>query len=379
VGAGLGACSATSGEVSDDVIPGGGRWCPRADGAEAKDRIADARVLVPPIEPMLAKSVPILPEPVGRQDLRLEPKFDGFRVIAFRRPDEVVLQSRAGRRLTRYFPDIARVLHTALPGQPVVDGELVVWDPIRNRTDFALLQQRITAGHRLPQLVRDRPASFVIFDVLQDADGVELMSRPLRERRERLAALLVDVPPALTLCPQTTSTTEALEWMQTLTHAGIEGVVAKDAAGRYVPGRRGWLKYKTRLTTQAIIGGVTGRPQRPETLLLGRFDSAGRLRYTGRTGVVNERQAEELARALQSAPRGSDGRVAHPWPQPLPASWTGLFDRPQAVPYHHVQPTVVAEISVDTAFEHHRWRHTVRYESIRPELSVQDVPVLGDQ
>jgi ATP-dependent DNA ligase len=194
---------------------------------------------------MLAKSVPILPEPVGRQDLRLEPKFDGFRVIAFCRPDDVILQSRAGRILTQYFPDIASALHTALPGQPVVDGEIVVWNPVRNRTDFALLQQRITAGRRLPQLVRDLPANFVIFDVLQDADGADLMSRPLRERRERLVALLADVPPALTLCPQTTSTAEALEWMQALTHAGIEGVVAKDAAGLYTPGRRVWLKYKS--------------------------------------------------------------------------------------------------------------------------------------
>ena len=250
------------------------------------DWIADAPVLVPPIEPMLAKSVPILPEPVGPQDLRLEPKFDGFQLIAFCRPDEVVLQSRAGRILTRYFPDIASVLHTALPGQPIVDGEIVVWNPAHNRTDFALLQQRITAGRRLPQLVRELPASYVIFDILQDADGEELMSRPLRERRERLVALLADVPPALTLCPQTTSTAEAMEWMQTLTHAGIEGVVVKDAASRYVPGRRGWLKYKTRLSTLAIIGGVTGNLHRPETLLLGRFDPAGRLRYTGRTGAL---------------------------------------------------------------------------------------------
>ena len=113
--------------------------------------------------------------------------------------------------------------------------------------------------------------------------------------------------------------------------------------------------------------------------MLGRFDSAGRLRYTGRTSVLNGRQAEELSSALETAPQASDGRVAHPWPQPLPASWTGQFDMPQAVPYHQVQPTVVAEISVDTAFEYQRWRHTVRYECFRPELSIQDVPVLRDQ
>jgi hypothetical protein len=282
-------------------------------------------VLVPPIEPMLAKSVPILPEPVGRQDLRLEPKFDGFRVIAFCRPDEVVLQSRAGRMLTRYFPDIASVLHTALPGRPVIDGELVVWNPARSRTDFALLQQRITAGRRLPQLVRDLPASFVNFDVLQDEDGEVLMSRPLWERRERLAALLADAPPALTLCPQTTSTAEALEWMQTLTHAGIEGVVAKDAAGRYVPGRRGWLKYKSVgvggvadevVLASALVGEVCVCALRARQALLQWTDKLDGLRCLARTPslITPSGPASEgvTLRYVGSSPRPSGWCTASP-------------------------------------------------------------------
>jgi ATP-dependent DNA ligase len=332
-----------------------------------------------PIAPMLARSVAVLPEPVGRQDLRLEPKWDGFRVVAFCGPDDVGLQSRAGRLLSRYFPDIVNALLVSPLRDAVVDGELIVWDPQRNRTDFALLQQRITAGGRLARLVHDLPATFVVFDVLQDPTGVELLSRPLRERRDRLIDLFADLPPPLTLCPQTTSRDEAVDWMTAGADTGVEGVVAKDAAGRYVPGRRGWLKYKTRMTTLAIIGGVTGTLARPDSLLLGRFDTSGRLRYTGRTAVLTERQSRQLSTALTAAPQNGGTHIAHPWPQPLPASWTGQFDKTEPVPYLQVQPTTVTQISVDTAFEHQRWRHLVRHELIRPELSIQDVPVLRDQ
>jgi ATP-dependent DNA ligase len=332
-------------------------------------------MLRPPIEPMLARSVPIFPEPMPGQDLRLEPKFDGFRVLAFCRPDDVLLQSRAGRDLTRYFPDVVQTLRASMPANVVLDGELVIWDPQHDRTDFGLLQQRITAGRRLTWLAGHLPASLVVFDHLQDSFGAELLTRPLRERRDLLAALLADVPPMLTLCPQTTSLDEAAEWMTAWTSAGVEGVVAKDATSRYTPGKRGWQKYKTRMTTRAIVGGVTGTLARPETVLLGRFDSAGRLRYTGRTGMLPDRASRELGTNLEPAA----GTGTHPWPQPLPATWTGQFDNPQPVTYVQVQPTAVVEIEVDTAFERHRWRHVVRYQAIRGELSIQDVPVLHDQ
>lgn len=334
-------------------------------------------MLRPPIEPMLARAVSRLPRPeTPGHELRLEPKFDGFRALAFRGPETVFLQSRAGRPLAPYFPDITRTLRAALPANVVLDGELIVWEPDRNRTSFTLLQRRITAGGQLPRLAHQYPAHFIAFDLLQDADGRELLDQPLTQRRAMLVDLLAGVSGPLALCPQTTSHAEAVEWTTAWTSLGVEGVVAKRASGRYLPGSRGWLKYRVRLTTEAIIGGVTGTPSQPGSLLLGRFDSAGRLRYTGRTGALATAQQRELGGLLAPAPHSRAGGVTHPWPAPLPATWTGQFDRPQPLPYQRVLPAVVAEIAVDTAYERQRWRHPVRYQRVRTDMSIYDVPLL---
>ncbi|MFU8876443.1 hypothetical protein [Micromonospora sp. SL4-19] len=134
-------------------------------------------------------------------------------------------------------------------------------------------------------------------------------------------------------------------------------------------------KFRTRIVTEAIIGGVTGSISRPETLLLGRFDRRGRLRYTGRSHPLTNDQRAAQAELL-SPPRIPRHGTAHPWPQPLPASWTGQLDRPEPLPYVQVEPTMVAEIDADVAFEHGRWRHRVRYARFRADLSVYDVPLL---
>jgi ATP-dependent DNA ligase len=224
-------------------------------------------------------------------------------------------------------------------------------------------------------MARDHPAHYVVFDLLSDRDGTPLLDMPLAERRARLAILLDQAPAQLTLCPQTNDLTQTQEWLTTWTTAGIEGVVAKRSDSRYQPGRRGWLKYRTRSSTEAIIGGVTGTLHDPETLLLGRMDTAGRLRYTGRTHPLTTQQRRELAPLLTPAAHRTHG-VEHPWPQPLPATWTGQLERPQPLPYHQVEPNLVAEIQVDTAYEHHRWRHRVRYLHPRLDMSPYDVPLL---
>lgn len=111
--------------------------------------------------------------------------------------------------------------------------------------------------------------------------------------------------------------------------AGIEGVVTKQLGSRYQPGRRGWRKFRTRITTEAIIGGVTGSLRNPDTLLLGRFDRRGRLRYTGRTHPLDAYQRQELTTLLSPLRPLQQRRAAvvHPWPEPLPASWSGQLDR----------------------------------------------------
>lgn len=323
---------------------------------------------------MLAAPVDAVPE---GPDLVHEPKWDGWRAIAFREADAVYLQSRAGRNLTTYFPDITRAIRAAIPPGVVLDGELIVWE--RGRTNFALLQQRIIAGRGLLRLVHDRPAHYVLFDLLADAGGEVVLNLPLSQRRARLEQLLVDAPAPLTLTPQTTDPAQVSDWLLNWTvAAGIEGVVIKRLSGRYEPGRRGWSKFRTRIATEAIVGGVTGTIRSPETALLGRFDRRGRLRYTGRTHPLTGVQREELG-ALLSPPHPPPRRrvaVVHPWPEPLPASWSGQLQRPEPLPYVQVAPTVVAEIDADVAFEHGRWRHQVRYARPRTDMSVYDVPLL---
>ena len=278
-----------------------------------------------PVQPMLAAPVEALPEGPGWV---YEPKWDGWRAIAYLRPDAVVLQSRTGRPLAPYFPDITRALRASLPTGVILDGELIVWERDRDRTNFALLQQRVAAGARVLRMAREHPAHYVVFDLLRDADGTELLDTPLAERRPRLQALLADAPVELPLCPQTTDLAQARQWLTAWTAAGIEGVVAKRLDSAYQPSRRGWAKYRARSTTQAVVGGVTGTVADPETLLLGRFDAAGRLRYTGRTHPLSAPQRRELAPLLTPAIQRRGG-LDHPWPQPLPAGLSGQFDHPQ--------------------------------------------------
>ncbi|MFY1658728.1 ATP-dependent DNA ligase [Micromonospora sp. WMMD1274] len=333
-------------------------------------------VLRRPVVPMLAAPVDAVPEGPG---LVHEPKWDGWRCIAFRDTDGVYLQSRAGRNLTGYFPDITRAIGAGIPPGAVLDGELIVWD--RGRTNFAQLQRRVTAGRELPQLVRECPAHYVVFDLLADAGGRVILDRPLSQRRACLVRMLAEAPAALTATPQTVDIREVSDWLLYWTvAAGIEGVVSKRQGGRYQPGRRGWAKFRTRMVTEAIVGGVTGSVSDPETVLLGRIDRRGRLRYTGRSHPLARDQRVALAELLSPPPMSGRGAVAHPWPQPLPASWSGQLDRPEPTRYEQVDPAVVVEIAADTAFEHSRWRYRVRYTRIRPDLSPSDVPfLLGEE
>lgn len=304
-----------------------------------------------------------------------EPKWDGWRCLAFIYQDRVVLQSRHGRNLSPYFPDVTRPLRATLFAGVVVDGELIVWDPARRRTSFVALQRRITAGRRLLAEARDRPAHYVAFDVLQDLGG-DLTGLPLIDRRARLERLLAVAAPHLQLCPQTANPDEARRWMTDWADAGVEGVLAKDPAGRYQPGRVGWAKIKTRNTVEAIVGGVTGTLTAPSVLLLGRLDANGRLRYVGQTHPIPPEMAAELGQALaRYVAQQRGGPVPHPWPNPLPAAWSGQLGERRPLAYIPVQPTVVVEVQVDASFDEEagRWRHRAGFVRVRADLSVYDV------
>ena len=326
-------------------------------------------MLTPPVTPMLAASVDRLP--VGAN--AYEPKWDGWRVLVFRDADGVYLQSRTGKPLAGYFPEVTRLARTLPPGV-VLDGELIIWEAARQRTSFALLQRRVATGSPVREAYRN-PAHLVAFDLLEK-DGAELLDRPLPERRAALLATLADAPPQLTVCPQTDDPAEAREWLDAWTAQGVEGLVIKPLRSRYQPGKRGWRKLRRRHTTEAIIAGVIGTLHEPGVLLLARYDADGRLRYAGRTSPLPPAARRELAPLLTQSGNRRDGRVNHPWPKPLPAGWAGSFDRTGPLEYRQVAPVIVAEVRVDSAYEHTRWRDAVRYERMRTDLSVFDVPLI---
>jgi ATP-dependent DNA ligase len=252
---------------------------------------------------------------------------------------------------------------------------LISWDLSAGRSSFAALQRRLRAGRAIAQEAADRPAHFVAFDVLQDVRGRELVDRPLSFRRRRLERLLASAPPGLVLCPQTDDEQLARAWFADWATTGVEGLVIKGLAGRYLPGRAGtWKKVKVRQTMEMVIGGCTGSVNQPEVLLLGRYGENGHLRYLAQTHRLNAQQRHELAGLLRPMPRNGD-EAGHPWPSPLPANWSlNLTDR-QPLPYVQVEPTVVAEVEVDMATgPGGRPRHLVRHIRLRGELLPDHLP-----
>jgi ATP-dependent DNA ligase len=181
---------------------------------------------------------------------------DGWRAIAFIGREQVLLQSRSGKPLHRYFPDVISQLALLRPGT-VIDGELVVWNAAAGRTSFAALQQRIVAGRGMADLVAARPAHLVCFDLLEDG-GTELLGEPLVQRRDRLTSVLTGAPAALQLCPQTADFDEARQWISELPPTGVEGVVVKGAETPYRPGQPDWAKFRIYMSALAVIAGVAG-------------------------------------------------------------------------------------------------------------------------
>jgi ATP-dependent DNA ligase len=335
-------------------------------------------MLQPPIEPMLAAPIDRIPDPADCPGgCRYEPKWDGFRALLFVLPDRIYLQSRSGKPLGAAFPDIRRLAAEALPEGSVLDGELVAWQAQGRRTDFSALQRRLVAGRRLPAEVAAAPATYVAFDLL--ALTTDWRSRPLRERRQQLEVLLEGAPPQLPLCPHTSDLTLARTWVSAGTDLGVEGLVIKPAASAYRAGRRagGWRKWRTVRTAEGVVGDVTGSLSRPDTLLVGRYDLRGRLRLVARTRPLTIAQAQEVSLQLTPAAVGRQ-RSTHPWPQPLPAGWLGRWGESAPLAYRPVEPTLIAELTVDTSIDAGRWRHSPRLIRVRSDLSVFDVPPYRD-
>lgn len=318
-----------------------------------------------PQDPMLAKPVAILPTGNALAGGCLyEPKFDGYRGLLFLGEDGCRVQSRRGHDITAAFADVATAAAEALPAGVILDGELVVWGS--EGLEFRELQRRLASGRSHKPVKARLPASFVVFDILQVED-TDLRSHPLHVRRAALEVLLADVEPPIQLVPQTSDSTEAREWLAQYTDnpVGIEGLVIKGRTTRYVAGKREWLKVRIRDTVEAVVAGVTGSAAEPERLVLALRNDAGDLSFAGTTTELNGRQRRELA-PLLSEPSADD---PHPW-SPEDA-WRGIgrWGSGDRTPIQLVRPTLVVEISADTAFDRGQWRHPTQFVRARPDLT----------
>ncbi|WP_060178693.1 ATP-dependent DNA ligase [Streptomyces sp. IMTB 1903] len=327
-----------------------------------------------PVEPMLAQAVEAVPGPGVLGELAFEQKFDGYRALLFTRTatgEDLVLQTRRGRRVQNRFPDLVSAAEQ-LPDGLVLDGELLTWDAAAGRLSFEGLQRRTAArGPAARRLAAALPACFVAFDILQQ-DGIELLQHPYRQRRLRLEALFTTLRLSApwTLVPMTTDLLKAEQWLESRAQIpGIEGLVVKPMNQPYLPGHRGWYKLRRRDTTEAIIGAITGTLVRPQLLLLGRRDPHGTLLPTGRTAPLRPEAARLVAENLTPADR------THPWTGMRFASAWGSRATLDVTLVH---PDLVAEISADTAVDRGGvHRHPVRFKRLRLDMSPEEAPLFA--
>ncbi|MFH9968535.1 ATP-dependent DNA ligase [Streptomyces mirabilis] len=315
-------------------------------------------------EPMLTTTVNSPDLPPG---WAAEPKWDGFRASLSVDNGRVVLRSRRGTEMGPAFPEVLAGA-AQLREATALDGELVVWEA--GRLAFERLQGRLRRrGAGADRLAQECPAHFVAFDLLRLA-GTATMAWPYRRRRAALeqlfAARRLAAPWAL--CPSTTNPDTVREWL-TWTAVGLEGVVFKRLEDPYRPAMRGWLKYKVRETTEAVVGAVTGSPTAPRSLLLGRYDMGGRLQYTGRTVTLSPAAGGTFTGLLD--PAGSE----HPW-----TGWTfsAGWGTSEKLNVTLVQPELVVEVHIDVVRDSAgRWRHPARLHRARPDVSAGDVAPFG--
>ena len=277
--------------------------------------------LVPPVLPQLARSAKTLPG----GDYSYEPKWDGFRSIAFVDGDDVYLQSRNGKPLSRYFPELSFPA-----GRYVLDGEIVLFDE-QGRQDFDALGQRVhPAESRIKMLAEKTPTRFIAFDVLADGDEV-LLDLPQHERRTRLEKL-IDAPVDIT--PVVFDPAGAQDWLQ-----GAEGVMAKELSAPYRPGERtGMVKIKRVRTIDAVVMGW--RPGKEEgtvgSLILGLHGDDGRLRAVGHTSGFSAKEKRELPARLAPYETGKRGMGD-------PSRWANERE----LEWIELRPELVVEVTFD--------------------------------
>lgn len=333
--------------------------------------------VAPPIAPMLALRVGALPD---GGDWIFEPKWDGFRALVFKDGDDVYIQSRDERPLARYYPELLPPLASQLPPRCVLDGEIVIARD--GALDFEALQLRLhPASSRVKLLAREIPASIVFFDLLALGDR-DLRDVPFAERRANLEHILEDAAPPLYLTPATRDRAVAEDWFRRFEGAGLDGVMAKRASGRYEPNKRVMLKVKHERECDCVVAGFRWHKGSGQTavgsLLLGLYDDSGMLQHVGVCGSFTAAKRKELVAFL--APHRMSDPSGHPWQEWATAETAETTRRPGAVSrwsqgkdlsWEPLRPELVVEVAYDH-MQSGRFRHTAQFRRWRTDKRPRD-------
>jgi ATP-dependent DNA ligase len=320
-----------------------------------------AKLAVPlDIEPMEAKLVTDLPEDSGWE---FEPKWDGFRCLAYRAGDEIDLRAKSGKPLKRYFPEVVAFLNKLKPKCFVLDGELVI--PAGGTLAFEALQQRIhPAESRIKKLSSETPALLILFDMLLDTKGQSMLEAPLKQRRAALEGFFKSAGDAknLKLSPYTLDPRKARDWLNRASGA-LDGVVAKRLDGSYLPGERAMLKVKHLRTADCVVGGFryASESRYVGSLLLGLYDSEGRLDHVGFTATITHDERPALTKRLEAliAPPGFTGKAPGG-----PSRWS----TERSGEWEPLKPKLVVEVRYDHVTDN-RFRHGTKLVRFRPDKS----------
>ena len=334
----------------------------------------------PPVLPMLAKRVSDIPPDGG---WIFEPKWDGFRTLVFRDGSDLFIQSRDGKPLDRYFPELVEAFKKSLPKRCVLDGEIVIARD--GRLEFELLQHRLhPAASRVKMLSEKTPASVVFFDLL--AHGAKnLCKMPFAERRAALEKLLGNADAPIHITPATRERTVAADWFKRFEGAGLDGVMAKRESGGYEPNKRVMLKVKHERECDCVVGGFRWHKDKQGTavgsLLLGLYTDDGDLAHVGVCASFSDAKRRELVDFL--APYRKNALEKHPWKQ-----WAEMMEESGGagsrvpgmgnrwnVGKDMSWVPIRAELVVEVAYDHmqgDRFRHTAQFRRWRPDKKPKD-------
>ena len=309
---------------------------------------------------MEARTVDAIPEDDGWQ---YEPKWDGFRCLAFRDGEKLKLQSKSGQPLERYFPELVDALLALKPQQFVLDGEIIV--PIDGTLSFDDLLQRIhPAESRIRKLSVETPAQLIVFDLLVDEKGKSLAQAPLEERRTRLEkfyASFLRANHTVRMTPATTELATVRKWFKQV-GGGLDGVIAKRLEQPYMSGERtGMVKIKQHRTADCVVGGFRYAEKKRVigSMLLGLYDDEGLPHHVGFTSSFTAKQREELTPKLEKLikPPGFTGQAPGG-----PSRWSTK----RSTEWQPLAPKLVIEVEYDH-FTNGRFRHGTNLKRWRPD------------